>query len=147
MKTLILFLAISISSGCATLRDVDPLEYSWQAMHLIDIAQTYQSVGRNTECFSEGDPLTDKLIGKKPSTESIIGWGIGMSVVHFFAGKLVDRLDKKYSIPIRVFDNAYKFKVISENHADGIYVDGINSKQQKRCDRLRRSINFNVVRF
>ena len=135
--------------GCLGCSNVSTWEYSWQAMHLIDVAQTYHAIGEHPHCFEELDPLTKNVMGKHPSKSDILQWGIASSIVHIFLGKWVDKKFKKSGKYIRSVDTAYKLGTIVGNHSRGLYVDGISDKEKKRCNDVleMQSVSLELMRF
>jgi len=112
-------------SGCAS----SGSEIAWQTMHLVDVAQTINGPARDA-CFHERDPLTRGLIGRQPSTEAVIAWGIGAGVAHYALDRwLTNRghADKKWVQILRALDLGAKGFTIGRNHQIGIRPFGENN--------------------
>lgn len=79
----LLLLAVLIASlwglaGCTALKR--PEELAWQGMHVYDTLQTADIVG--DPCYKEGHPITRKMIGTNPSSDSVAAWGVGSALFH-----------------------------------------------------------------
>lgn len=82
-------LALVSLSGCAAVRDNLDLttadqygEAAFQVEHLVDVVQTMHGAASD-KCFSEGDPLTRRIIGAHPSQAATLVWGAGFGALHF----------------------------------------------------------------
>lgn len=76
-------LACALLTGCVTLPQVNTGgEVAWQALHAIDVAQTVHGAA-NDPCYEEGDPITRRLIGSKPSPGGVAAWGLGLGALHY----------------------------------------------------------------
>lgn len=78
-------LLLALLAGCSSipLRTVDnTAEVAFQAAHLVDTIQTYHGPASDS-CYGEGDPITRRLIGRKPSHAGVIAWGVGYAAVHY----------------------------------------------------------------
>lgn len=60
------------------MNDVPAEEYVWQALHLVDTAQTLYAT-KHPEQFREMNPL----LGAHPSTEAVLVWSVGFAVLHY----------------------------------------------------------------
>ena len=119
-----LIAAFVLVSGCAS----SPSERAWQAMHLVDVAQTISGAARDA-CFFERDPFTRRLIGRQPSTEAVIAWGVGVGVAHYALDRWLTNsghADKKWVQILRAVDLGAKGFTIGRNHQIGIRVFGDN---------------------
>lgn len=87
MKYLALVLVL-FTTGCSVYQDMSPAEKTWQAIHGIDVLQTMNIV--DNTCFTEGNPLTSRLIGANPDMENVIAWGVGMSFLHAAVSKEIE---------------------------------------------------------
>ncbi len=134
MKILLVCTIFTSLFGCSSI-ETRHLEYSWQVMHLIDVAQTASGPAGDSDCFHESDPITSRLIGTSPKESDVYKWGIGVAVAHFLLGEWLDSTDLKKStkIKIRTVDNALRLRTIVKNHKLGIRVDGHN-KPNFLCD-------------
>src|SRR5665213_718939 len=84
-------LALSVLAGCSTvpMRTVDNVaEGVFQAEHLVDTLQTYHGPASDA-CYAEGDQITRRIIGGKPSHAGVIAWGAGYAAVHFGVTELL----------------------------------------------------------
>ena len=116
--------ALALLSGCAS----SPAEKAWQAMHLVDVAQTISGAARD-DCFYERDPFTRRLIGRQPSTEAVIAWGIGAGVAHYALDRWLannGHANKKWVQILRAVDLGAKGFTIGRNHQIGIRPFGDN---------------------
>jgi hypothetical protein len=120
---LLIILALCIvaflATACETLRQ--PEEMTWQTMHAVDMVQTID--GMRDSCVTEGHPLTRRLIGKKPRTAEILGYGLGSAYVHLFISDLLrdQGLERAWAIWqfVSVTDTAIG---MSRNHAIGVRI-------------------------
>lgn len=146
------FFILIMLTGCETFNRNS--EIAWQTMHIIDIAQTVQTA-KNPHCRSEGNALTQKIIGKHPSESNVYKWGIGSAIAHYFIFKWIDKKAKKdnLNVGLRVLDNTSKFVTIARNHGNGVRVNGLSTDEQKRCDReleiqkAANTIDIPLMRF
>lgn len=82
MKKLIPVCLCCILSGCASLPAInDAGEIGFQTLHAVDVAQTIHGAAQDP-CFYEGDTVTRRLIGGKPSTAGVLAWGAGYGIGH-----------------------------------------------------------------
>lgn len=88
MKKPLVVLSSLVLSGCALVPE-NNLDRTWQALHIIDAAQTMSL--NSDPCLEEINPMTRTLIGKEPSDEEVIAWYIGTAVGHYFIGQALDR--------------------------------------------------------
>jgi hypothetical protein len=91
MKKLALVLALFCSSVNAesfgdAIKSLPKEEWVWQSLHIIDTAQTIQ-ISRNPDKYVEKNPI----LGKHPSTTSVIVWSVATSVIH---GGIIYGLEK-----------------------------------------------------
>lgn len=116
--------ALGLLTGCAA----SPAEKAWQAMHLVDVAQTINGPARDA-CFGEGNPLTRRLIGRQPSTEAVIVWGVAIAIAHYSVDRWLARsghADQAWVRMLRALDLGYKGFTIGHNHAEGMRPFGDN---------------------
>ena len=52
-------------------------EYAWQALHLVDVIQTYK-IASQPDRYYENNPI----LGRHPSKTDVIVWGVATSVLH-----------------------------------------------------------------
>lgn len=132
--TIILLL---LTGGCSNL---DYYEATWQTLHVIDVAQTVNSVGREPECFDESNAMTSSIIGSKPSDREIYMWGATMSAAHYLFSVILDEIDisEGFKTGIKLADIGYKASVVKSNHDAGARPYGNN---QNDCSKgLRMTI-------
>jgi hypothetical protein len=135
MKYLTCALIFVLISGCSNLDEKNTLEYTWQAMHVIDVLQTANGIAGSNGCVKESDPLTRALIGEHPNKNDVYVWGASIAVLHWFGMKWLD--DKMPdSALVRVADNVLKFRTVGHNHKQGIRVDGMTDELKTICDEL-----------
>ena len=116
--------AIAVTTGCAA----SPQEKVWQAMHLVDVAQTINGAARD-DCFQEENPITRRLIGRKPSTDAVIVWGVAMAIAHYSLDRWLTRTgraDQPGWRALRYLAVAEKGFTVGRNHAEGTRVFGDN---------------------
>jgi hypothetical protein len=106
-------------SGCA---EVPREEYAYQAIHLVDVAQTVQ-IARSS-CFHENHSAM--LIGDHPSVSGALAWGLGFAAGHALITKEMRRHDWPQWLQwtwqsLTVGAAAYDVK---NNHDQGIGVAG-----------------------
>lgn len=114
-----LIVAISMQFGCA---NMSTQEKAWQVLHAIDIAQTIDGPARDL-CFREDTFPTEQLIGKKPSTEAVLVWGLATSVGHYYLDQWLqhtERVPDWVKNTFRTLDIGVKGMTISSNHERGI---------------------------
>jgi hypothetical protein len=73
-------------SGCA---EVPREEYAWQALHLVDTAQTVQIARSSHNCFHENQNQSGWLIGENPTVAGALTWGLGYALGHAYITKLM----------------------------------------------------------
>lgn len=118
MKKLLLVLVLL--NGCAVYQDMSPQEKAWQALHLVDSAQTMNIV--NNDCYDEGAFLTRKIIGEQPEKERVIAWAVGSSLLHAAVSKELDsgNYPKWMGVTwqsITLIDTGYS---VYNNHGNGL---------------------------
>lgn len=125
MKKTFLLPIILLTTSCAgtynPYEDMTYREMVWQGMHVVDAAQTYSA--SKDSCYLENNPVTKRLIGKKPKSSEVLIWGMASSYVHAAASKWLDKTDM-FSGPtkkmIRAMDVGLKFMTIQGNHSIGV---------------------------
>ncbi len=125
MKTTLLIALVALS-GCST---VPPAEYAWQAMHVIDVAQTLNGPAKDP-CYIEVDPITRGLIGKNPSSEAVVLWGIGTGIAHIGVTHLLEKHDapKWVRVSWHAVSLVTKGHTLISNHREGIRPFGNNEE-------------------
>lgn len=84
-----------LSAGCAPMQFATTggrnAELSWQAIHLIDTAQTI-TIARSPNCLYERDPVAAAVYGSKnPSVGRVVITNAAMGALHWAAGSWLDR--------------------------------------------------------
>ena len=118
--------AVTLSAGCSSFEISKP-EIAWQALHAIDVAQTINGPAKDP-CFAEGT-VTRHLIGEQPSTEGVLAWGIGLSLVHYQVDRWLEKTgrDKQpFWRIVRSIDIGYKGYTVARNHDLGVRPFGAN---------------------
>ena len=118
-----LILAVGSLSGCAA----SPTEKAWQALHVIDVAQTINGPARD-DCYREAH-WPKYVIGDKPSTEAVIAWGVVIGVAHYAFDRWLTetgRADHPAWRALRVLDLTYKGYTVGNNHHIGVRPWGAN---------------------
>lgn len=88
---LAILLMAACCTGCATLESSSTkAEAVWQGLNALDTAQTV-NIARRPDCFSEVDPLTSTLIGKKPDTAEVLAVGLAYAWAHDRVSGWLDR--------------------------------------------------------
>ncbi len=83
MSTSVAAIAAASLGGCAHMDSVTAAgETTWQSLHVLDAVQTYRGPASDP-CYYESDPLTRRLIGRHPSQAGVVGWGVGLSTLHY----------------------------------------------------------------
>lgn len=77
-----LLIAVVLLNGCSALNEMPRGEAVWQGLHAVDVLQTLNGPA-DDDCYSEGDPVTRRIIGRKPSKGKVVAWGVGMGVLHY----------------------------------------------------------------
>lgn len=81
---LVLFLLVLAFASEARAADIPPAEIAWQAIHAVDVLETVQGPARGGYCYAEGDFITQRVIGQKPSVAGVVAWGAGLAVAHWY---------------------------------------------------------------
>lgn len=118
---------IVILAGCESismtdLDKFDTMEASWQALHILDVAQTAHM--NDGLCYQEGNMLTKELIGINPPDSRVYQWGLLSAVMHYFVFKWADNTFPNYSDNLRMTDLGYKAAIVGGNHEEGLRYDG-----------------------
>jgi uncharacterized protein YceK len=126
LKIVALF-AIALLSGCASM---SKHELAWQSLHALDVAQTVNSAGSDDPCWREAGIPTKYLIGENPDPESVIAWGVVSSVLHYYAGRWLDRSDwpDGLKFAIRSIDIGNQATIVVQNHREGARPFGDNAR-------------------
>ena len=128
-------------SGCASLQEIHPLEYAWQAAHVVDALQTYE-ISREPDCAREGDPLTRLIIGEHPEKDRVYKWAIGTAIVHFLVWGWFDEKSPQASNVLRIGELALKADTIKSNADQGFkYLGGVSDKRHEACGRFKERLN------
>ncbi len=143
MKNIIIVIIAITASGCSTLRDTHPLEYTWQAVHVIDVLQTANGIAGDPECHSEANPITRRMIGRHPDKDHVYKWGIGTAIFHFFVARWIE--NRKWIKPgsktgMRIIDNGIQLQTVVQNHKNGVRIDGHNEPYDG-CDSSHNDTN------
>lgn len=81
--------ALTACSDLPTLKSTNSAgEVVWQTLHAVDVTQTLRGPA-DDPCYFEGDPMTRRLIGHKPSQGAVIGWGVGLAALHYGVHRLL----------------------------------------------------------
>ena len=147
MKYLISCFSIVFLSGCSfNLKEVHPLEYAWQGLHVVDGFQTIHGVASRPHCREEVHPLTKRLIGSHPNKDAVATWWAGSAIVHFLLGKWVDKTFKKgdWNIFIRAVDVGDKFRIVHGNHKTGLRYNGVTREEDTRCNEMLEQQSVNL---
>lgn len=119
MRYLMILAIVVMATGCETLRR--PEELAWQSMHVVDTLQTLKIV--NDDCLYEKNPVTQLLIGKKPSTHGVIAWGIGAAGAHLLVSDALIARDMPRAYAVWQLVNIGTLgATIANNHAIGIRI-------------------------
>lgn len=124
---LIAVLVLPLAGGCGALEEMSGPERAWQALHLVDVAQTLNGPAADP-CYHESAFPTRQLIGEQPTPAAVLAWGAGLAVAHYFAGRWLDRaeLPDAAKFVIRSVDLTYKGLTVGRNHDQGIRPFGDN---------------------
>lgn len=129
------WLAIGAGVALAGCAHVPPVELAWQTAHALDMAQTINGPARDSNCFTEADPLTRSAIGSNPSTEAVVGYFVTTAALHYLGSRWLERTDAippKLKHALRGLDLSVKLVVVAENHDRGIRPFGDN-RQHAGC--------------
>ena len=85
------------------------LEYAWQALNIIDTAQTAHCLDKGT--CEEANPL----IGKHPSTGKLIAYKAGMGAMHFGVTRLLQEIAPEWVRPWEIVSVAVQGGVVVAN--------------------------------
>lgn len=153
MKIILAVLMVVSLAACESVQQINQnSEWAWQAMHVIDVAQTVAGPGHHPECHNEGNFFTKNIIGEHPETDDILQWGLASGIVHWAVWKWIDRTDMSEvnKLGLRLADNAEKVGTIIRNNKAGVRIFG---REKSGCD-LRgplhkpgRDITIQIMRF
>ena len=76
----LLMLVLPFIAACSSMSEREKALYT---VHVIDVAQTYQM--SKSPCHMEIDPVTSRLIGGKPSQDSVLLWGVASAIAYHYA--------------------------------------------------------------
>lgn len=110
-KVTILVILLSILSGCGSM---STREKAWHVLHAVDVAQTMQIA--DSECHEEGLPGTYALIGKKPSKEKVLAWGVATALLQHYASDVLPKT-------VMNMEFALKIGIVANNENIGMHVD------------------------
>ena len=119
-------LAYDIKPTTYEFSDVSPYhEYVFHTLNAIDMFQTI-SAAKKPGCYQEANPLTRRLIGKNPSSDSIVISSIAYSVLYHYGSDMIDKSSlpkwtKNVTFSLGI---AAKLNTVVNNHRIGAYVDG-----------------------
>lgn len=145
IRHIIVAIILTLLSGCSSLnyyagpgwaerRDSNPedkyvmAETTWHALNVLDTAQTMHIASAH-ECFSEADPLTRSIIGKKPDKSSVLAIGAAYSLIMHYAGRWLkfkaessdpDSGWKEARAGFHAFALGTKLLTVGHNHAIGL---------------------------
>lgn len=130
MRIYVIGVIIVLLSGCSNLpqKRYWQAELGWQLVHGIDVLQTINGPAQSN-CYIENDPITKRLIGERPSTGEVIGWGIGSGLLHYGISKGLERIGAKPWIK-GVWQGTmigYATSAVVSNHRKGIRPWGDNN--------------------
>jgi hypothetical protein len=127
MDKIIIALLAALFSGCASM---SPSERAWQTLHVLDVAQTLNTAGSNDPCWREYGIPTKYLIGEKPDPEAVIAWGVGLSILHYYADRWLERSDFSGGLKtaIRSINLTGKGFTVVKNHTEGARPFGDNAR-------------------
>ena len=121
-----LYATLAVLTGCAA----SPSEKVWQTLHLVDVAQTVNGAAGDS-CYHERNPITRRVIGRQPSTETVLLWGVTVGVLHYAADRWLTssgHADKKWVQILRGLDIGVKGFTIGRNHGIGVRPFGDNQR-------------------
>ena len=138
MKTRLLISVMAMAcialSGCESLQSFNEgSEATFQAVHLVDTLQTIHG-SASDPCYGEGDPVTRRLIGERPSSSEVAAWGVGYAMVHYGVTRLLTEngFDKTAAV-WEVATIADTVTAIGHNYSIGIRL-GAPNKDPVGCD-------------
>jgi hypothetical protein len=112
-------------SACSALPDVRSTEYVWQGLHAVDALQTYRGPASDP-CFHEADPVTSRLIGKRPSGAQVLGWYAATSVSHFAISTALEKIAPRLADWWHALTIAGVSITVADNHELGIRIGSSN---------------------
>lgn len=132
MKPLLLIAAVMLT-GCVTLPEVNSTgEVVWQTLHAADVAQTIRGAVQDP-CYAEGDPLTRRLIGSKPSTAGVMVWGLGLGALHYGVHRLLeDRAPAWVDTAFEAVSVAGQASIDYHNYSIGVRI-GAPNRDDPNC--------------
>lgn len=141
MKIFILTVSLLLT-GCASYnpyKNMSGSEKLWQLAHLADVSQTV-SIAKDPLCYSENNPVTRALIGKKPSVEGALLWGMGLSYAHAHGSKWLDNTDlfsENFKETVKVLDIGFKVMTVHSNYTIGLTFGTGNNHVDEYCRTTR----------
>ncbi|MGB8693013.1 MAG: hypothetical protein WCD08_05835 [Steroidobacteraceae bacterium] len=94
-------------------------ELAWQALHVVDVAQTAQ-ISRHPECYHEVG--SSYLIGQHPDLLQVLAWGVAEGYGHYWISDwLADHKMKRTRQVWEVITIGYKGYTLRANDLEGIY--------------------------
>lgn len=107
---------------------IDEREALWQALHVMDVIQTYKGPASDS-CHYERNILTRQLIGKRPHPDKVVIWGITWGLLHLAYTKWLNETDmigKNMKTALRFIDFTSKGITVLTNYDQGIGIIGKN---------------------
>ena len=117
------FVTMVYLCGCQSMgRD----EWAWQALHVVDIAQTLNAA--SDPCYVESAWLTQQMIGEQPKHGEVLAWGVGTAVIHMLVSRALESrgaptwLQRTWSVTT-IAHTAY---AVTNNYHEGVRMWGDN---------------------
>lgn len=76
------------TSGCSSL-PMSRYEQTWQTLNAIDYGQTMQTA-RSPSCYTEVNPVTQRLIGSHPSETEVTAVMAGYALAHYSINRFLE---------------------------------------------------------
>ncbi len=123
-KALSVVTLVGVLAGCESMGDK---ELTWQALHAIDVAQTYNA--RSDGCYREIDPITRRVIGSQPSKGEVLAWGVGAAFLHARVSRALE--EREAPRWVQFTWDAITFggttNAVVSNHREGVRPFGSNN--------------------
>lgn len=120
------FVSLVFLSGCSTISTGyhDPLDRSWQAIHVVDTLQTASL--HSSRCYEESE--TAYMLGRHPTVLHAAVWGVAGSVWHaYITGLLIEHDHPTLAGVWNVLTLVDTAHAVGNNYSVGVKIGSSNS--------------------
>ena len=132
IKLITVTLSLLIMSGCSSLpmnpySDLSTEGKMWQVAHIADVAQTIE-IARDPICYEESNPVTRRLIGRKPTVAKVVMWGATASYLNAQLDVSINQssMPKWAKKGIGYLNLGLKVDVVTGNYGIGVRIGAKN---------------------